>query len=123
MAKPCSDYDSSLLEGLEDLAIHRINSYKPSGLERLLVRNVYPWIYPDKTPYNWWKLARKKAIELCSMNKFDAIIASHDPLATLSIGRELSKQFKVPWIADLRDSWNVQTLSSPRKQNSLLPMS
>ena len=110
------DYDSSLLEGLEDLAIHRINSYKPSGLERLLVRNVYPWVYPEKTPYNWWKLALAKAIELCSTGRFDAIVASHDPLATLNIAQSLSKEFRIPWVADLRDSWNVQTLSSPRKQ-------
>ena len=110
------DYDSSLLAGLEDLAIHRINSYKPSGLERLLVRNVYPWLYPEKTPYNWWKLALAKAIELCSTGRFDAIVASHDPLATLKIAQALSREFRIPWVADLRDSWNVQTLSSPRKQ-------
>jgi glycosyltransferase involved in cell wall biosynthesis len=110
------DYDNSLLEGLQDLVIHRIKSYKPSGLERLLVRNFYPWVYPDKTPYNWWKLALKNAFEVCSQNKFDAIVGSHDPLATLKIAQALSKDFRIPWVADLRDSWNVQTLSSPRKQ-------
>ena len=110
------DYDSSLLEGLHNINIHRINSYKPRGLDRLFVRNVYPWLHPSRTPYNWWKLARNKASELCNAERFDAILASHDPLATLSIAKELSTKFNIPWIADLRDSWNVQTLSSPRKQ-------
>ena len=58
----------------------------------------------------------KKALEVCSREKIDAIVASHDPLATLEIASELSSKSKIPWIADLRDSWNVQTLSSPRKQ-------
>lgn len=110
------DYDSSLIEGLHNINVHRLNSYKPRGVERLFVRNVYPWVYPARTPYNWWKLARNKASKLCDAEKFDAILASHDPLATLSIAKELSTKFNIPWIADLRDSWNVQTLSSPRKQ-------
>ncbi len=110
------DYDESLLDGIENLDVHRITSYGPKGIFRFLVRNVYPWIMPEKTPYNWWRLARKKALELCSKEQIDAIVASHDPLATLQIALELSSKFKIPWIADLRDSWNVQTLSSPRKQ-------
>ena len=57
-----------------------------------------------------------KAFELCESNSFDAIVATHDPLATLSIASELSQCFGIPWIADIRDSWNVQKLSSPRKQ-------
>ena len=58
---------------------------------------------------------KKKALEVCSREKIDAIVASHDPLATLEIASELSSKFKIPWIADLRDSWNVQTLSSTSK--------
>jgi glycosyltransferase involved in cell wall biosynthesis len=85
-------------------------------MNRFFIRNVVPWLSPHKTPYNWWRLARIKAFELCESNSFDAIVATHDPLATLSIASELSSYFGIPWVADIRDSWNVQKLSSPIKQ-------
>ena len=110
------DYDENLLPEVRESEVHRIPSYGPSGMNRFFIRNLAPWLFPDKTPYNWWKLARRKAFELCEKNSFDAIIATHDPLATLSIASELSRCFGTPWIADIRDSWNVQKLSSPRKQ-------
>ena len=110
------DYDETLLKNISESSVLRVNSYGPKGFYRFLVRNVYPWFMPEKTPFNWWSLARKKALEVCSREKIDAIVASHDPLATLEIASELSSKSKIPWIADLRDSWNVQTLSSPRKQ-------
>ena len=110
------DYDEQLLSGLEEVETHRIQSYGPRGFNRFLIRNVYPWVFPHKTPYNWWKIARQRAIELCAANSFKAILATHDPLPTLSLASELSSRFGIPWVADLRDSWNMHKLSSPRKQ-------
>jgi glycosyltransferase involved in cell wall biosynthesis len=110
------DYDEGLLSDIREVEVHRIPSYGPCGMNRFFIRNLLPWLFPHKTPYNWWKLARMKAFELCESNSFDAIVATHDPLATLSIASELSQCFGIPWIADIRDSWNVQKLSSPRKQ-------
>lgn len=110
------DYDEGLISGICDVEVHRITSYGPRGINRLFIRNVLPWLFPHKTPYNWWKLAKVKAFELCESNSFDAIVATHDPLATLTIASEVSQRFGIPWIADIRDSWNVQKLSSPRKQ-------
>ena len=111
-----SDYDEELLTGLEEVETHRIQSYGPRGFNRFLIRNVYPWISPHKTPYNWWQIARRRAIKLCGSRSFDAIIATHDPLPTLSIAAEISSRFGIPWIADIRDSWNTQKLSSYTKQ-------
>ena len=96
--------------------MHPVPSYGPKGLYRFYIRNIAPWIFPSKTPYNWWWLARRKAYELCQKNQFDAIVATHDPLATLSVASELSSYFGIPWVADIRDSWNVQKLSSPIKR-------
>ena len=110
------DYDEGLLADVRESEVHRIPSYGPCGMNRFFIRNLAPWLFPDKTPYHWWRLARRKAFELCESNSFDAIVATHDPLATLSIASELSRCFGIPWIADIRDSWNVQKLSSPRKQ-------
>ena len=90
------DYDESLLDGLENLDVHRIMSYGPRGFSRFLIRNLYPWILPEKTPFNWWKLAHKKAYELCATGDFDVIVASHGPLSTLSSASEISQYFKIP---------------------------
>ena len=113
------DYDEQLLSGLEGVETHRIQSYGPRGFNRFLIRNVYPWVSPHKTPYNWWKIARQRAIELCESRSFDAIIATYDPLPTLSIAAEVSSRFGIPWIADIRDSWNAQKLSSYTKQKMI----
>ena len=45
------DYDESLLDGLENLDVHRIMSYGPRGFSRFLIRNLYPWILPEKKPF------------------------------------------------------------------------
>ena len=112
-------YDDELAIGLESTEIHRIQSYGPRGLNRFLVRNVIPWILPHKTPYNWWRPAIRKAIEICKIKEFDAIVATHDPLPTLTIAADISARFGIPWVADLRDSWNMHRLSSPRKQRMI----
>jgi len=113
------DCDDELTVGLGSTEIHRIQSYGPRGLNRFLVRNVIPWILPQKTPYNWWRPAIRKAIEVCELKEFDAIFATHDPLPTLAIAAYISDRFGIPWVADLRDSWNMHRLSSPRKQRMI----
>ena len=63
------DYDESLLDGIENLDVHRITSYGPKGIFRFLVRNVYPWIMPEKLLIIGGDLLEKKLWNSARKNK------------------------------------------------------
>jgi glycosyltransferase involved in cell wall biosynthesis len=110
------DYDPEMLQGLEDTEVHRLPTSRPRGLFRFYVRNLAPFLTPEKTPYHWSRLATKAANILCQNCSFDAILATYDPLATLTLAARLSNTYKIPWIADLRDSWQVQKIGPLHKR-------
>jgi glycosyltransferase involved in cell wall biosynthesis len=110
------DYDDGIINQNDKFEVFRIKSYGPKGIKRALIRNFFPWIWPHKTPLNWWSNALDTGRKLCCTRKIDAIFATHDPLSALSVASLLSAEFNIPWVADLRDSWNVQVISSPLKQ-------
>jgi glycosyltransferase involved in cell wall biosynthesis len=47
----------------------------------------------------------KAAKDYLMINKVDAIIATGDPFILFKYASELSSEFKIPWIADYRDTW------------------
>jgi glycosyltransferase involved in cell wall biosynthesis len=49
---------------------------------------------------------------LAATGRFDTTWATSDPLATLGLAAELAGKFDLPWIADIRDSYNVQPFGS-----------
>jgi glycosyltransferase involved in cell wall biosynthesis len=53
------------------------------------------------------------AKEYLKKNKVDFILASGDPFVLFHYANELSKEFNIPWIADYRDPW---TLNSDEKK-------
>lgn len=57
----------------------------------------------DRTYFNWYKDFKEHEEELLKDQKFDLIVASFGPGASLYIGKYLSKKYKIPWIADFRD--------------------
>src|SRR5699024_3231469 len=69
----------------------------------------------DRTYFNWYKLFKKNERSLLGNEKFDVILASYGPCASLYIGSYLSKKYKVPWIADFRD---LGALYKDKKTNS-----
>jgi glycosyltransferase involved in cell wall biosynthesis len=53
----------------------------------------------------WNKFALEKARELIQLHGIDTIITSSPPHSTQLIGLQLKKEFKIKWLADLRDPW------------------
>ena len=53
----------------------------------------------------WNKFALEKAKELIQLHAIDTVITSSPPHSTQLIGLQLKKEFKIKWIADLRDPW------------------
>lgn len=114
------DFDAGMLQGLENIQVHRLPSSRPRGLYRFFVRNIAPYILTEKNPYHWTTLASKVAHQLCRDSSFDAILATYDPLGTLSLAASLSKTYQIPWVADLRDTclWMEMGSTHKRKQNA-----
>ena len=53
----------------------------------------------------WNKFALEKARELIHLHAIDTVITSSPPHSTQLIGLQLKKEFKLKWLADLRDPW------------------
>ncbi|MFQ5964632.1 MAG: glycosyltransferase [Candidatus Scalinduaceae bacterium] len=60
--------------------------------------------FPD-SKIGWYKFAFKSASKFLLKEKIDVIISTSPPVTTHLIARKLSKKYKIPWLADLRDPW------------------
>ena len=80
----------------------------PNPLLRFLYRKIVPYLSPARAPYVWWRHARRAVRQAAQRTRFDAIWATSDPIITLGLARLASEELGLPWMADLRDSFNVQ---------------
>lgn len=62
--------------------------------------------YPDANKY-WKKPAIEEASKIIENEKIDAIISTSSPVTAHVIAHDLKEKYKIPWIADLRDLWNL----------------
>ncbi|MBO6104882.1 MAG: glycosyl transferase GT4 family protein, partial [Methanobrevibacter sp.] len=62
--------------------------------------------YPDGMKY-WHESALKEASKIMDDEEIDAIISSSWPITCHTIAKDLKEKHDVPWIADLRDLWNL----------------
>ena len=62
--------------------------------------------YPDGMKY-WHESAFKEASKLIEEEEIDAIISSSWPITCHTIAKDLNEKYNIPWIADLRDLWNL----------------
>lgn len=62
--------------------------------------------YPDGMKY-WHKSAFKEASKVIEEEEIDAILSSSWPITCHTIAKDLNEKYNVPWIADLRDLWNL----------------
>ena len=62
--------------------------------------------YPDNMKY-WKAPAIEAASEIIENEKIDAIISTSSPVTSHIIAHELKEKYNIPWIADLRDLWNL----------------
>jgi glycosyltransferase involved in cell wall biosynthesis len=108
------DYDPDFVGVIPpEVEIHRISSAPPRGFyERVVLRKLAPYVWPQRAPLNWWRQARTKVLSLLQTKKFDAIWATSDPLVPMALAEEASRVAGIPWVADIRDCFNVQRLGS-----------
>lgn len=62
--------------------------------------------YPDGMKY-WYEPAVKESSKIIKQENIDAIISSSFPITAHLIAQELKNKYNIPWIADLRDLWNM----------------
>ena len=62
--------------------------------------------YPDGMKY-WHESAFKEASKIMDDEEIDAIISSSWPITCHTIANDLKEKQNIPWIADLRDLWNL----------------
>lgn len=62
--------------------------------------------YPDGMKY-WQKPAFEKCSEIIENTKISGIISSSFPVTSHLIAHDLKEKYNIPWIADLRDLWNL----------------
>ena len=62
--------------------------------------------YPDGMKY-WHESAFKEASNIMDEEEIDAIISSSWPITCHIIAKDLKEYQDIPWIADLRDLWNL----------------
>ena len=77
---------------------------KKTFIEFLIKIYIEIFAYPDSQK-NWCKPAVEAGAKLLENEHFDAIISSSSPVTCHLIANNLKKQYKLPWIADLRDLW------------------
>ncbi len=61
-------------------------------------------VYPDNQKY-WYSSAIESGSKVLKEQEFDAILSSSRPETCHLIAAKLVEQFKLPWVADLRDLW------------------
>lgn len=75
--------------------------------------------FPDSN-IGWLPFALKASAKLIKNWKPDLILASAPPPTSLLVASRLSKQHKIPWVADLRDLWvNHQYYQQPSWRRSV----
>ena len=62
--------------------------------------------YPDGMKY-WYEPAFEKSCEIIEKENISAIISSSFPITSHIIAHDLKEKYNIPWIADLRDLWNL----------------
>ncbi len=114
-------YEPELLYEIEPDNIYRAGSFDPQRLLHLLgVRTIKPTtidkrknlksnFFPD-SKIGWVKPAVKLGRKLLTKKKYSTLITTSPPMSVHLIGRKLSQEFKIPWIADFRDYWESHPL-------------
>ena len=62
--------------------------------------------YPDGMKY-WAKPAFKACSKIIESENIKGIISSSFPITSHTIAHDLKEKYDIPWIADLRDLWNL----------------
>jgi Glycosyl transferase 4-like domain len=104
------DYDADFVGKIpEEVSIHRVPRPVAHGFyQTFILRRFAQYFRPDHAPVLWWRKARAQVFSLLAQTRFDAIWATSDPLTPWALASEAAARARIPWIADIRDSFNVQ---------------
>ena len=80
------------------------NNARPKMLDRLNF-NLSPWLFIPDTKVPWVPWAIRHAKKLLKQEPFDLIFTTSPPHSVHLVGRQLKRQFNMPWVADFRDNW------------------
>ncbi|HLP36110.1 glycosyltransferase [Lacibacter sp.] len=76
---------------------------------RSLLRVITNLYLVDAYYYGWKKFAIEYFDQHLRHKKYDLIIATFNPLMTFVVAQELSKKYGIPWFAEYRDSFVVES--------------
>jgi glycosyltransferase involved in cell wall biosynthesis len=98
--------DSKLLAKTSgNVNVYRVQT-QPPGRESTLKRRVRRLLsLPDSFSAWWTENAIEKAEQVLGAEDFDLIFATMSPYSSARIAAFLSKKYRIPWVADLRDPW------------------
>lgn len=86
----------------------RVKKNTAAGLKKGDSRKVIntPFPYLDVSVVNWYRAVRDFRVALyCS--KSDVLISTYGPAGAILVGLWFSRKFKLPWVLDLRDSFQL----------------
>ena len=101
--------DRTLLDQLpSNIPIHRVLQSPPSGrsprarrLRRLLSL---------REPFSQWWIRHGTDVAMQAANDARLILATMSPFESAEIAERVSRRFRIPWIADLRDPWALDEM-------------
>ncbi|UCE23897.1 MAG: hypothetical protein JSU74_11440 [Candidatus Zixiibacteriota bacterium] len=109
-------YEPELLRDLDTKRIYRAGSHDPQRLMYMLGvrrvrdaainrgRRVTEWFFPDPKA-GWVRAAVRLGRTLATNRHYRCIITTSPPISAHLVGRAVSTEFNLPWIADFRDFW------------------
>lgn len=108
------DYDPQFIGAFpESVRVVPVPNPKPKGLyQKVLIRKVFPYLWPHRVPGLFWRGARKAMRQVIRETRFDAVWATSDPMSPLAVAHEAASLARIPWVADIRDSFNAQQFGS-----------
>lgn len=124
-------YEPELSAGLDQTRIHRSGSYDPQRLLYLLgvrqvraatiahARAVSSRFFPDSKA-GWAGPAVRLGRKLLERESFDVIVSTSPPVSCHLIGRQLSRESGIPWVADFRDYWTIEPVEKSYDNESFI---
>ncbi len=101
--------DSTLLTGIPpNVSVHPARGPIPGSVSKLR-RRLKTWLALPTDFSKWWV---RSATEVASRVAGDAqlILATMSPFESAEVASAVSRQYRIPWVADLRDPWALDEM-------------
>ena len=105
-SKPSHSNGSNGSDRLEEDKLKDSTSFSNPFVSKAISMAGEVFAYPDGMKY-WHESAFNEASKIIEDEEIDAIISSSWPVTCHTIAKDLKDKYDIPWIADLRDLWNL----------------